>query len=80
MRDTSHILHERGKPPDPGAVPPEASVKVTFLGNTAKSGGEMLLLNRHLRAELIEMVSNVEVVELAANPAFDRAFVEAMRF
>lgn len=63
-----------------GLLPPEASGKVTFLGNTAKSGGEMLLLNRHLRAELIEMVSNVEVVELAANPAFDRAFVEAMRF
>lgn len=63
-----------------GLLPPAVAGRVTFLGNTAKSGGEMLLLNRHLRTELIELVKQVDVVELAANPAFDRAFMEAMQF
>jgi uncharacterized 2Fe-2S/4Fe-4S cluster protein (DUF4445 family) len=40
----------------------------------------MLLLNRHLRDELAEIVSQVKSVELAADPAFERVFVEAMKF
>lgn len=63
-----------------GLLPPEVRGRVSFLGNTAKSGGEMLLLSSKLRGELAELVNHVEVVELAANPAFDRAFMEAMRF
>jgi uncharacterized 2Fe-2S/4Fe-4S cluster protein (DUF4445 family) len=63
-----------------GLLPREVAGKVTFLGNTAKSGGEMLLLNQKLRADLIDLVDQVDIVELAANPAFDRAFMEAMKF
>jgi uncharacterized 2Fe-2S/4Fe-4S cluster protein (DUF4445 family) len=63
-----------------GLLPAEVAGKVTFLGNTAKSGGEMLLLDHTLRSELLQLVDSVEVVELAANPAFDRAFMEAMKF
>jgi uncharacterized 2Fe-2S/4Fe-4S cluster protein (DUF4445 family) len=63
-----------------GLLPREVAGKVTFLGNTAKSGGEMLLLNQQQRADLIDLVDKVEIVELAANPAFDRAFMEAMKF
>ncbi len=63
-----------------GLLPAEVAGKVTFLGNTAKSGGEMMLLNHTLRSELLELVDSVKVVELAANPAFDRAFMEAMKF
>jgi uncharacterized 2Fe-2S/4Fe-4S cluster protein (DUF4445 family) len=63
-----------------GLLPPEVSGKISFLGNTAKSGAEMLLLNHHLRQELLNLVDTVEVVELAANPSFDRSFMEAMKF
>jgi len=63
-----------------GLLPPETSGKVSFLGNTAKSGGEMLLMNRNQRSELAGIVATVDVVELAANPSFDRAFMEAMAF
>lgn len=63
-----------------GLLPPEAAGKITFLGNTSRSGGEMLLLNRHLRDELAGIVSRVTPVELAADPAFERVFVEAMKF
>jgi len=63
-----------------GLLPPEASGNISFLGNTSRSGGEMLLLNRHLRDELGGIVASVSSVELAADPAFERAFVEAMKF
>lgn len=63
-----------------GLLPPESAGKISFLGNTSRSGGEMLLLNHLLRDELAEIVSQVKSVELAADPAFERVFVEAMKF
>jgi uncharacterized 2Fe-2S/4Fe-4S cluster protein (DUF4445 family) len=63
-----------------GLLPPETAGKISFLGNTARSGGEMLLLNRHLREELNGVVEEVATVELAADPLFERVFVEAMAF
>jgi uncharacterized 2Fe-2S/4Fe-4S cluster protein (DUF4445 family) len=63
-----------------GLLPPGTSGKISFIGNTSRSGGEMLLLNRYLRDELAEIVSRVTSVELAADPAFERVFVEAMKF
>jgi uncharacterized 2Fe-2S/4Fe-4S cluster protein (DUF4445 family) len=63
-----------------GLLPPEVAGKVSFLGNTAKSGGALLLLNRDLRDQLAALVPKVDVVELAADPQFDRAFMAAMKF
>lgn len=63
-----------------GLLPPEAAGKVSFSGNTSRSGGEMLLLNQHLRQRLRQTVQQVKVVDLAGNPAFERVFVEAMGF
>jgi uncharacterized 2Fe-2S/4Fe-4S cluster protein (DUF4445 family) len=63
-----------------GLLPPEAGGKVSFLGNTARSGGEMLLINQRLRGELRELVGQVRVVDLAGDPAFERTFMEAMGF
>ncbi|HEY5974462.1 MAG TPA: ASKHA domain-containing protein, partial [Geobacteraceae bacterium] len=63
-----------------GLLPPEVAGKVSFLGNTAKSGGALLLLNRDLRDQLASLVPHVAVVELAADPLFDRAFMAAMKF
>lgn len=63
-----------------GLLPPQAAGKISFLGNTARCGGEMLLLNRHLRDELTGVVEDVRTVELAADPLFERVFVEAMAF
>jgi uncharacterized 2Fe-2S/4Fe-4S cluster protein (DUF4445 family) len=40
----------------------------------------MLLLNHHLRDELCGIVSSVTTTELAADQAFERVFVEAMKF
>lgn len=63
-----------------GLLPPEAEGKVSFLGNTSRSGGEMLLLNHLLRPRLQNIVEHVRVVDLAGDPQFERAFMAAMGF
>lgn len=40
----------------------------------------MLLLNHRLREHLDELVDGINSVELAADPHFERVFVEAMTF
>ncbi|BCS54147.1 ASKHA domain-containing protein [Geobacter sp. SVR] len=63
-----------------GLLPPEAEGKVAFLGNTSRSGGEMLLLDHRLRPQLQDVVERVTVVDLAGDPTFERAFMAAMKF
>lgn len=63
-----------------GLLPPEVAGKVSFVGNTSRSGAEMLLLNRQARARLKQAVELVTVVDLAGNSAFERVFMEAIGF
>ncbi len=63
-----------------GLLPGEFAGKVEFVGNTARSGGEMLLLNAGLRQELEALVKDIELVELTALKDFDRVFMDAMGF
>ncbi len=63
-----------------GLLPGEFAGKVEFVGNTARSGGEALLLNTGLRLELEGLVPDIEVVELTARKDFDRVFMDAMGF
>lgn len=63
-----------------GLLPPKTAGKVSFLGNTSRTGAEILLLNTTHRAGLEALVGEVEEVELTARPDFDRVFVEAMGF
>ena len=53
----------------------------TSAGNTALRGARMLLLAVSRREKIIETVlACTEHVELAANPRFQDAFVDCMRF
>ncbi len=63
-----------------GLLPVEVAGKVSFLGNTSRSGGEMLLINQSLREKLQHTVTQVEVIDLAGRPAFERVFTNAMGF
>lgn len=63
-----------------GLLPSEAAGKVAFVGNTSRSGAEMLLLNRNLRKQLQQSVEQVRVVDLAGSPEFERVFMGAIGF
>ena len=63
-----------------GLLPPECAGKVSFLGNTSQSGGELLLLSHLLRVELETLTPLVARVELTGRADFDRVFMKAMGF
>jgi uncharacterized 2Fe-2S/4Fe-4S cluster protein (DUF4445 family) len=63
-----------------GLLPPEVAGKVEFVGNTAKSGGGAFLLNRDARREMAQLVTGIEVLELANYPDFDKVFVKCLSF
>ena len=63
-----------------GLLPQQVVGRIDFVGNTAKTGGEAFLLNRDSRREMEQLVSRVDVVELANCTDFDRVFVEFLAF
>lgn len=63
-----------------GMLPPECSGRIVFLGNTAKSGGKVLLLDSSTRGELDARAARTEAVDLASYPDFERVFVRNVGF
>jgi uncharacterized 2Fe-2S/4Fe-4S cluster protein (DUF4445 family) len=63
-----------------GLLPKEFSNRVEFVGNTSKSGAQAFLLNRHTRDHMKRIVEQVEVLELANDPAFEKSFVQSLQF
>ncbi len=63
-----------------GLLPKEFTDHVEFVGNTSKSGAQAFLLNRHTRDNMKRIVEQVEVLELANDPAFEKLFVQSLLF
>ena len=63
-----------------GLIPDCDLTHVSAAGNAAGTGARIALLNRHARAEIEDVVSKVEKVETAIEPAFQQHFIEAMAF
>jgi uncharacterized 2Fe-2S/4Fe-4S cluster protein (DUF4445 family) len=65
---------------DLGLFPGELAGRIDYVGNTSQTGARSLLLNRGARQELAALAKGVSVVELANDPGFQKAFVDAMAF
>jgi uncharacterized 2Fe-2S/4Fe-4S cluster protein (DUF4445 family) len=65
---------------DIGLFPPEFDGKVEYVGNTARTGAEVLLTNAEARETLARQVRQIEAVELANDEDFTKIFVKAMSF
>ena len=63
-----------------GLLPKAFEGKVTFVGNTSKSGGKAFLLNTDLRKDMEKLVSKIESVELSNRDGFDKIFLNALNF
>ena len=61
-----------------GMIPDCALDKVSSPGNAAGTGARIALLNRRQRAEIAELVRDIEKVETALEPKFQDHFVAAM--
>jgi len=63
-----------------GLLPKEFEGKIDFVGNTSKSGGHALLLNKKYRSEMENIVKEIEVVELSNGENFDKIFIKSLSF
>jgi uncharacterized 2Fe-2S/4Fe-4S cluster protein (DUF4445 family) len=63
-----------------GLIPDCDLAHVSAAGNAAGTGARIALLNRDTRAEIEEVVAQVEKIETATEPAFQQHFIEAMAF
>ncbi|WP_425057821.1 hypothetical protein SCACP_23800 [Sporomusa carbonis] len=63
-----------------GMLPKPFHNKISFLGNTAKTGGQAILLNQTARKTIAGLVKDAEVLELATFTDFDKTFVKCLNF
>jgi uncharacterized 2Fe-2S/4Fe-4S cluster protein (DUF4445 family) len=61
-------------------LPPELEGRVHFVGNTSQAGGTAFLLNTDFREEMRRVVSEVRVIELAADENFQARFIASLGF
>jgi len=63
-----------------GLLPREFLNRVEFVGNTSKTGAQAFLVNHHLRDQMKETVREVQVLELANDPKFEKTFLQSLAF
>lgn len=63
-----------------GILPVEFKNKVSFVGNTSKSGATAFLLHYDFREVLKETVKEIHVVELSNKEDFNKLFVKCLSF
>ena len=63
-----------------GLIPDCILQEVSSAGNAAGTGARIALLNEESRAEIEQVVRNVEKIETAVEPNFQQLFIDAMAF
>lgn len=63
-----------------GLIPKEVQDKVTYVGNTSKTGAYMALLSKAVRGGMEELATKIQYYELAESENYEQLFVECMRF
>ncbi|OGO79544.1 MAG: ferredoxin [Clostridiales bacterium GWB2_37_7] len=63
-----------------GLLPKEFEGKISFIGNTSKTGGEAFLLNTDFRESMRSLVKEIDAIELANQKDFDKVFVRELSF
>ena len=65
---------------DIGLFPPAFHGRVDYVGNTARTGAEALLIHAPSRRRLAQIVAGIEAVDLSADARFTKTFVGALAF
>ena len=63
-----------------GILPPEVKDKIQYLGNSAKSGAYMALMNQDIREEMDKIAEDINYVELAVTKNYEQIFRDAMMY
>jgi uncharacterized 2Fe-2S/4Fe-4S cluster protein (DUF4445 family) len=63
-----------------GMFPPVRATEITIMGNAAGVGAVRYLLETSAADRIAAIKGSTEVVQLATDPAFQQAFIEALSF
>ncbi|MCR4956411.1 MAG: ASKHA domain-containing protein [Lachnospiraceae bacterium] len=63
-----------------GIIPREVKEKVTYVGNTSKTGAYMALLSHKVKEEMEDLADKITYYELAEIDGYEQLFMECMRF
>lgn len=63
-----------------GILPKEVKEKLTYVGNSSKTGAYMALLSNSARSAMEQLSFNMEYMELAETENYERIFAESMLF
>lgn len=63
-----------------GILPKEVEGRITYVGNTAKTGAYLALLSKAARQEMEDLAKQMEYMELSETENYDRIFAECMMF
>ena len=63
-----------------GILPQEAAGKLSYVGNSSKTGAYMALLSRRVKQEIETLAEKMEYMELAETENYERIFAESMIF
>ena len=63
-----------------GILPKEVEDKLTYIGNSSKTGAYMALMSEKVRQEMTELAGEMEYLELAETVDYERLFSECLIF
>ena len=63
-----------------GILPQDVKEKITYVGNSSKTGAYMALMSQNARKEMEILAAEIEYFELAETTDYERMFAECMRF
>ena len=63
-----------------GLLPLVYEEKIRFIGNTAKEGAKVVLLNQDAAFEILQIGEKIEIIELSLTPEFQEYFVGSLSF
>lgn len=63
-----------------GILPKETAGRLTYVGNSSKTGAYMALLSKRARAEMEDLARRMEYVELSQSENYDRLFAKSTIF
>lgn len=63
-----------------GILPEGVSSKLTYVGNSSKTGAYMALMSRFVKDELEELAQRIDYMELGASEGYEKLFTSCLRF
>lgn len=63
-----------------GILPDEVKERISYVGNTSKTGAYMALMSENAKKEMEELAEKIEYMELAETEGYERIFTESMIF